>query len=85
MVPLDRPIGSDIPRFDNFDFINSMTVHAQTYLITNSFGDRQAVGRSYADFVLEFCCYPMKKSAKRHVTHSLQLGELTAYLLANQL
>jgi hypothetical protein len=29
-------------------------LHAQIYLITNSFGGRQAVGGSYADFVLEF-------------------------------
>jgi hypothetical protein len=32
-------------------FSNSIALQAQIYLNTNSFGGRQAVGGSYADFV----------------------------------
>jgi hypothetical protein len=39
-----------------------MAINTKIYLITNSFGVRQAQGRGYADFVLKIG-YLMKKSA----------------------
>jgi hypothetical protein len=58
-----------------FLFLNFVALPAQIYLITNSFGDRQAYGGRCGDFVILFRVRLLNEKICQSVTYPLKFPE----------